>query len=66
MGSFIESSVFEVGTPLHSVEVVACEVGGLEGVGCDRFETLEPYRVSRSFLNPSLCSVLFLGREETV
>ncbi len=47
VGRFIESSVLEVGRPLHSVELLACEGAGLEGVGCDRFETLEPCRVSK-------------------
>lgn len=46
MSRFIESSVLEVGRPLHSVWILACEGAGLEGEGCDRFETLEPYTVN--------------------
>lgn len=63
----MESSGLEVVRQLESVEVLACEEVGLEGEGCDRFETLEPCRVNKLVTGPSLwCSVLFLGREETV
>ena len=63
----MESSGLEVGRLLQSVEVLAWEVVGLEGEGCDRFETLEPCTVNKLATGPSLWySVLFLGREETV
>ena len=66
MGRVIESSGSEVGRALHRVEILACEGAGLEGQSGDRFETLEPCRVNKFTTKPSLCSVLFLGREETV
>ena len=44
----IELSVSDVGRPLVSVR----EHAGLEGVGWDRFEAVEPCRVSELFIGP--------------